>query len=120
MERCNKLCSGDYITSFASTLFQIATYKMLKEIVEVKDYLCGGDDAAICFGQIKIDKAKQLFKNTKSNNAMHNILNNIIKKNITNSDGINQMIQLFFKEFTGDDIQLTKSYLDVVAYNRRI
>jgi len=52
MERCDKLCSGDYLTSFCSTVFQIATYQAIKEMFTIDDYLCGGDDAALLISAI--------------------------------------------------------------------
>jgi len=65
IERCNKLCSGDYVTSFASTFFQIATYDKIKEMFDLEDYLCGGDDAALLIKPLNTRRVRDVFRKTR-------------------------------------------------------
>jgi len=115
---CNKLASGDYITSFASTFFQIATYKMMARDITVNDYLCGGDDAALLLQIKNVESMLLPFKkNHVARKTVHDLL---VNKNISNSNKLSQYIEAYFKEVTGDEIQHSKSFVDVVAYNRRM
>jgi len=116
VDRCNKLCSGDYLTSFCSTFFQIATYRMLNKTMNIDDYMCGGDDAALLIGDTPIAKMEKGFE--KGNAVVD--MRKVIKESSSKSDMYNKMIKLYFAKYTGDEISLSKSYLDVVAYNRRI
>lgn len=115
VERCNKLCSGEYITSFIGTFFQMATYDMMGKSTKISDYQCGGDDAALLFESLS---PRDLLAALKNKNAeRYNLLHN---KNISQSDKYAKWVEWYFNDYTGDQIAFSKCYVDVVAYNRRI
>jgi len=117
LDRCDKLASGDYITSFASTQFQISTYKMLSKYIEVKDFLCGGDDGALLLDVKNVDAALSAFSSIEGKRVALAILSD---KSISKAARISRYIELFYKYNTRDEIQQSKSFLNYVAYNRRI
>jgi len=117
VERATKLCSGDYLTSFMGTFFQLCTYDMYKNTFNFVDYMCGGDDAAMLLGRPDINKIRSVFAN---NVDIIRVCNEIQSKQCSVSSGTLQLVSLIFKSISGDDIAIGKSNIDIVAYNRRI
>jgi len=89
---------------------------MLNKTINIDDYMCGGDDAALLIGDTPIAKMERGFE--KGDHIAE--LRRTIKGSDSKADMYNKIIKLYFAKYTGDEISLSKSYLDVVAYNRRI
>lgn len=110
----NKLCSGDYLTSFMGTVFQIATYKMMnRELCDIEDYMCGGDDAALLIAPY----SKEKILRSKENNILRSINEDAYNNN---SEDMVRMIRDYYDARTGDKISVEKSYTGYISYNRRI
>jgi len=102
----NKLSSGDYLTSFIGTFFQLSTYDMINKEIPLLDYVCGGDDAALLVNDFSEDMIRRKFNLTGNYKSKADIMNHALVE--------------WFKKNTGDEVASDKSRIDAVGYNRRI